>query len=563
MAKEARESEGKKLKNNGMNSYLEKAGGGDADEDANSSIRSGIQEEVDARLLKLQKRLNATREKSPLPLVSHLNKFFKIENRVNGNHSDVAELNRTLMFKKKKKFRNAPSMPRNDPKWFQPLENSDISKEKKSISSIVDRIVDLPAGNSQQNDSSSLEEDCGRNALSKESSLLQNHGKKLEKGIEGKKIGGIVNLEFGTEVKELSSSFPGSLTIEPILKRGSNHEGQSGLYTLKTSSHESDPIDSSCPVAFEDRELHEAVDPTFFSFLLQPSSADLDPQYTGIHHLFLYRKAKSGVHRWKDWRCNGKGYVAYWNYIRRPRNWEKFLGIGPRPNTFSSSELQTATEDFNPANKLGEGGFWPVYKGALNDWRVVAVKQLSVASQQGKSQFVAAIAAISAVQHRNLVKLYGCYIEGNRRLLVYEHLENKSLDQALFGKNDLYLDWSIRFNICLGTARGLAYLHEDSRPRTVHRDVKASNILLDAKLCPKISDFGLAKLYDDKKTHISSRVAGTIGYLAPAYAMRGHLTEKADAFGFGVVALEILSGRPNSDNSLDTEKIYGMGMDST
>eukprot|EP00261_Vitis_vinifera_P036792 XP_019078035.1 PREDICTED: probable LRR receptor-like serine/threonine-protein kinase At1g56130 isoform X4 [Vitis vinifera] len=249
-------------------------------------------------------------------------------------------------------------------------------------------------------------------------------------------------------------------------------------------------------------------------------------------------------------------------YIKRKASYvnedevAEFLGIGPRPNTFSYSELRTATEDFNPANKLGEGGFGPVYKGTLNDGRVVAVKQLSVASQQGKSQFVAEIAAISAVQHRNLVKLYGCCIEGNRRLLVYEHLENKSLDQALFGKNDLHLDWSTRFNICLGTARGLAYLHEDSRPRIVHRDVKASNILLDAELFPKISDFGLAKLYDDKKTHISTRVAGTIGYLAPEYAMRGHLTEKADVFGFGVVALEILSGRPNSDNSLDTEKIY-------
>ena len=197
MAKEARESEGKKLKNNGMNSYLEEAGGGDADEDVISSIRSGIQEEVDTRLLKLQKRLNATREKSPLPLVSHLNKFGKVENRVNGDHSDVAELNRTLMFKKKMKFRNAPSMPRNDPKGFQPLENSDISKKKKSSSSTVDTIVDLPAGNSQQNDSSSLEEDCGRNTLSKESSSLQNHGKKLEKGREGKKMGGIVNPEFG------------------------------------------------------------------------------------------------------------------------------------------------------------------------------------------------------------------------------------------------------------------------------------------------------------------------------------------------------------------------------
>lgn len=320
MAKEARESEGKKLKNNGMNSYLEEAGGGDADEDVISSIRSGIQEEVDTRLLKLQKRLNATREKSPLPLVSHLNKFGKVENRVNGDHSDVAELNRTLMFKKKMKFRNASSMPRNDPKGFQPLENSDISKKKKSSSSTVDTIVDLPAGNSQQNDSSSLEEDCGRNALSKESSSLQNHGKKLEKGREGKKMGGIVNPEFGNvkrrsserETKnsqsltkenqntvtkpnadlsrngssncrkvgskpvakgsrDKSSDIKADLwwlhlpcVIAVLMQRGSNHEEQGGLYTLKTTSHESDPIDSSYTVAFEDRG-----DATNFCYLLE------------------------------------------------------------------------------------------------------------------------------------------------------------------------------------------------------------------------------------------------------------------------------------------------------
>ncbi|RVW62213.1 putative LRR receptor-like serine/threonine-protein kinase [Vitis vinifera] len=222
----------------------------------------------------------------------------------------------------------------------------------------------------------------------------------------------------------------------------------------------------------------------------------------------------------------------------------ELLEIGPISNTFSYAELRTATENFNPTNKLGEGGFGAVFK------------DLMVASQQGKSQFIAEIATISAVQHRNLVKLHGFCIKENKRLLVYEYLENKSLDRALFGKSDLHLDWPTRFNICLGTARGLAYLHEESRARIVHRDVKASNILLDAELCPKISDFGLAKLYDDKKTHISTRVAGTIGYLAPEYAMRGHLTEKADVFGFGVVALEILSGRPNSDNSLDARKMY-------
>ncbi|KAB2065277.1 hypothetical protein ES319_A09G080000v1 [Gossypium barbadense] len=246
-------------------------------------------------------------------------------------------------------------------------------------------------------------------------------------------------------------------------------------------------------------------------------------------------------------------------YIKRRKkddDEEVFIGIGPRPNTFSYAELKTATEDFSPSKKLGEGGFGPVFKGTLSDGRVVAVKQLSVASHHGRDQFITEIATISAVQHRNLVQLYGCCIEGNRRLLVYEYLENKSLDQTLFGHSGLHLDWPTRFNICLSVARGLAYLHEESRPRIVHRDVKASNILLDAEMCPKISDFGLAKLYDDKKTHISTRVAGTIGYLAPEYAMRGHLTEKADVFGFGVVALEILCGRPNTDTTLQIDRIY-------
>ncbi|GLU14118.1 hypothetical protein SLE2022_307060 [Rubroshorea leprosula] len=249
-------------------------------------------------------------------------------------------------------------------------------------------------------------------------------------------------------------------------------------------------------------------------------------------------------------------FLGFYFRRRNDDDEEGLLGIGPRPNTFSYAELRAATDDFSPSNKLGEGGFGPVYKGKLSDGRLVAVKQLSVASHQGTSQFVTEIATISVVQHCNLVQLYGCCIEGNRRLLVYEYLENKSLDQALFGKKELHLDWPTRFSICLATARGLAYLHEESRLRIIHRDVKASNILLDAELCPKISDFGLAKLYDDKKTHISTRVAGTIGYLAPEYAMRGHLTKKADVFGFGVVALEIVSGRPNSDNSQDNDKIY-------
>lgn len=249
-------------------------------------------------------------------------------------------------------------------------------------------------------------------------------------------------------------------------------------------------------------------------------------------------------------------------YLARRRRLTKddnvLLGLDAKPYTFSYSELKTATGHFDSANKLGEGGFGLVYKGTLNDGRVVAVKQLAVASPQGKTQFLAEIATISAVQHRNLVKLYGCCIEEDNQLLVYEFLENKSLDQALFGKREggLHLNWPTRFGICLGIARGLSYLHEESRLRIVHRDIKASNILLDSNLNPKISDFGLAKLYDDQKTHMSTRVAGTIGYLAPEYAMRGHLTEKTDVFAFGVVALEIVSGRLNFDPNVEEDKAY-------
>ncbi|AQK46203.1 Putative leucine-rich repeat receptor-like protein kinase family protein [Zea mays] len=250
--------------------------------------------------------------------------------------------------------------------------------------------------------------------------------------------------------------------------------------------------------------------------------------------------------------------ICMWRQKRRKLLLEQqeLYSIVGRPNVFVYGELRTATENFSSNNLLGEGGYGSVYKGKLADGRVVAVKQLSETSHQGKQQFAAEIETISRVQHRNLVKLYGCCLEGNKPLLVYEYLENGSLDKALFGNGKLNLDWPTRFEICLGIARGLAYLHEESSIRVVHRDIKASNVLLDANLNPKISDFGLAKLYDDKKTHVSTKVAGTFGYLAPEYAMRGHMTEKVDVFAFGVVILETLAGRPNFDNTLDEDKVY-------
>ncbi|KAG8086948.1 hypothetical protein GUJ93_ZPchr0010g7983 [Zizania palustris] len=209
---------------------------------------------------------------------------------------------------------------------------------------------------------------------------------------------------------------------------------------------------------------------------------------------------------------------------------EELYDLVGRPDVFSNAELKLATDNFSSQNVLGEGGYGPVYKGNLPDGRVIAVKQLSQSSHQGKSQFVTEVATISAVQHRNLVKLHGCCIDSNTPLLVYEYLKNGSLDQAIFGDSNLNLDWATRFEIILGVARGLTYLHEESSIRIVHRDIKASNILLDTDLTPKISDFGLAKLFDDKKTHVSTRIAGTFGYLAPEYAMRGRLTEKIYLF---------------------------------
>ncbi|KAJ0083028.1 hypothetical protein Patl1_10369 [Pistacia atlantica] len=173
------------------------------------------------------------------------------------------------------------------------------------------------------------------------------------------------------------------------------------------------------------------------------------------------------------------------------------------------------------SNKIGEGGFGSVYKGQLSDRTVVAVKQLSSKSRQGNREFVNEIGLISGLQHPNLVKLFGCCVEGNQLLLVYEYMENNCLAHTLFGSgaSTLKLDWATRQKICVGIARGLAFLHEESTPRIVHRDIKATNVLLDWELNAKISDFGLAKLKEEENTHISTRVVGTIGYMAPEYAL--------------------------------------------
>ncbi|ERN09357.1 hypothetical protein AMTR_s00162p00057050, partial [Amborella trichopoda] len=182
--------------------------------------------------------------------------------------------------------------------------------------------------------------------------------------------------------------------------------------------------------------------------------------------------------------------------------------------------------------------------GVLPDGSVIAIKQLSSKSKQGNREFVNEIGMTSALQHPNLVKLYGCGIEGNQLLLIYEYMENSCLSRALFGQDEsrLNLDWPTRLKICKGIARGLAYLHEESR--------------LKIDLNAKISDFGLAKLDEEENAHISTRIAGTIGYMAPEYAMRGYLTDKADVYSFGIVALEIVSGKSNTNYRPKEDCVY-------
>ncbi|XVF79044.1 hypothetical protein PTKIN_Ptkin14bG0188100 [Pterospermum kingtungense] len=233
-------------------------------------------------------------------------------------------------------------------------------------------------------------------------------------------------------------------------------------------------------------------------------------------------------------------------------------GTELQTSSFTLWQIKAATNNFAAANKIGEGGFGPVYKGILADGTEIAVKQLSARSKQGNREFVTEIGMISALQHPRLVKLYGCCIEGNQLLLIYEYLENNSLFRALFGpeKFQLRLDWQTRRKICIGIARGLAYLHEESRLKVVHRDIKTTNVLLDKDLNAKISDFGLAKLHEEDNTHISTRIAGTYGYMAPEYAMHGRLSDKADVYSFGIVALEIVSGVCNTQRGLNGESVY-------
>ncbi|XP_023634856.1 cysteine-rich receptor-like protein kinase 29 [Capsella rubella] len=220
--------------------------------------------------------------------------------------------------------------------------------------------------------------------------------------------------------------------------------------------------------------------------------------------------------------------------------------------------LKAATNNFSSENELGRGGFGLVYKGVFSHGQEIAVKRLSGTSGQGDIEFKNEIILLAKLQHRNLVRLLGFCIQGEERLLVYEFIKNASLDHFIFDieKRQL-LDWGVRYKMIGGVAKGLLYLHEDSRFRIIHRDLKASNILLDQEMNPKIADFGLAKLFDTGQTmthRFTNRIAGTYGYMAPEYAMHGQFSVKTDVFSFGVLVIEIITGKRNNNGGSNKDE---------
>ncbi|XP_030454552.2 probable serine/threonine-protein kinase At1g01540 isoform X1 [Syzygium oleosum] len=218
---------------------------------------------------------------------------------------------------------------------------------------------------------------------------------------------------------------------------------------------------------------------------------------------------------------------------------------------YTLRELQVSTENFADENVIGEGGYGIVYRGVLEDGTRVAVKNLLNNRGQAEKEFKVEVEAIGRVRHKNLVRLLGYCVEGAHRMLVYEYVDNGNLEQWLHGDVGPCspLTWEIRMNIIICTAKGLTYLHEGLEPKVVHRDIKSSNILLDKQWNAKVSDFGLAKLLGSERSYVTTRVMGTFGYVAPEYASTGMLNERSDVYSFGILIMEIISGRNPVDYS--------------
>ncbi|KAL1221133.1 putative receptor-like protein kinase [Cardamine amara subsp. amara] len=225
---------------------------------------------------------------------------------------------------------------------------------------------------------------------------------------------------------------------------------------------------------------------------------------------------------------------------------ESHLGWG---HWFTLRDLEIATNRFSKENVIGEGGYGVVYRGELNNGTPVAIKKILNQLGQAEKEFRVEVDAIGHVRHKNLVRLLGYCIEGTHRILVYEYVNNGNLEQWLHGamRQHGYLTWEARMKVLIGTSKALAYLHEAIEPKVVHRDIKSSNILINDEFNAKVSDFGLAKLLGSGKSHVTTRVMGTFGYVAPEYANTGLLNEKSDVYSFGIVLLEAITGRDPVD----------------
>ncbi|XP_030956152.1 putative cysteine-rich receptor-like protein kinase 43 [Quercus lobata] len=249
--------------------------------------------------------------------------------------------------------------------------------------------------------------------------------------------------------------------------------------------------------------------------------------------------------------CAGRTVYRRKNHKRRVKGKEPFLSDSNRSLQilqFQFSTLEKATDSFDQAHKLGHGGNGEVFKGTLADGREIAIKRLYIRGRANTNEVYNEMDIISRAQHKNLVRFLGCCFTNTDSFLVYEFLANRSLDSILFDpEKKTELDWNRRLGIIIGTAEGLEYLHKGCQFRIIHRDIKASNILLDLKHKPKIADFGLARFYSCDKSLISTAIVGTLGYMAPEYLAQGRLTEKVDVYSFGVLVLEIVSGVKNSE----------------
>lgn len=265
---------------------------------------------------------------------------------------------------------------------------------------------------------------------------------------------------------------------------------------------------------------------------LGAGGAGLVSLVAGLVFWIIWRRKRAAIHR---------DFVARNNKMLKPS--------ASALVWFEGAELKSATDGFSKKNLLGEGGYGCVYKGLLKDGRPIAIKRFRNCTPEGDADFLNEVEVISKVRHRNLVVLKGCCVassssEGHQRMLVYDFMHHGSLADYLRKRSNPVLEWPERRKIGIGVARGLAYLHSEVVPRILHRDIKASNILLDEHFNARVADFGLAKLAPEDESHFTTHVAGTHGYLAPEYALYGQLTEKSDVYSFGVCLLELLSGRP-------------------